>query len=221
MKNNFAVIKYFKELYKTFKTSEEICITNGKMIFPKNQFYLMVGEIKVVDDDDDHFSKWVQEKTVLLNSDEVFRVKGTVGKNVNSIEHTDEEYVIDYKFREKDKTETDSVFKCKSGCEDAFSDISNKIEKIESKFTKEFTISDLDIFDVEILSLYLDEKDNLVTERSNKRLIDIPIKRLFSVLQDMTSAFVKISEIDDMNRRYIAVGSENEFAKITQIFLTV
>jgi len=216
MKNIYDVVKYFKELYRIINTKEEVFIENGNIHFPADPYFLMVASLTEVDSDELHFSKWAQTHSTTINIRDVFNLKAALKKNTKEITQDDDSYLIKYTDKE---TDSDVDFLCSNKNNKEYSETVKKVISIRKQFNKVFKVEP-DFFTDEIFEIYLDG-DKLTKEKTLDKILEIPTKKIQSLVKDAESVFIKITDKDEFGRRYVAVGSKNEFAELIQIFITI
>jgi hypothetical protein len=213
-KEIYEVVKYFKEIYTSINNGSEILFSKGKFYYQGTVYSLLYGELDSTESNS--FKEWIREKNVLLNIKDIDLLRNCLKKNVVSLDITDNEFKLTY----KDKEENEMIFLCSSiEIPESFQNIIEKINNIEIKIDSTTIIEGLNLENKDILELYLDGSV-LSENRSSDKIIEIPVKRITSLLKN-SEFYINYSKKDTEGKRYVRLGSKNSLLSLNQIFATI
>jgi len=213
-KEIYEVVKYFKEIYTSINNGSEILFSNGKFYYQGSLYSLLYGELDMTETNP--FKEWLKEKNTILNVKDIDSLRNCLKKNVVSLDITDTEFKLTY----KDKEENEIVFLCSSiEVPESFQNVINKIDTIETKIDSTTVVDNLNLENKDILELYLD--NSVLSEtRSSDKVIEIPVKRITSLLKN-SEFYINYSKKDSEGKRYVRLGSKNSLLSLNQIFATI
>lgn len=227
MKNNFDVIKYFKEIYGiiNIKNVVSVMMKDGVVYFPSDPFYLTYSRLFEVDDDVNHFSKWIQDKKTSMELPNLFELKGIRKKDVIDLVSMDKEYTI--KYTTKDNEEEEKIFTCPELKEldkdlrSGFEQDVKKIKELEATLGDRINVP-FDFFEnEEIFEVFLDKDKKIVKTRTPEKVLEIPTNKIVSLMKKPDEVFIRIGTRDELGRRCVAIGSKNSLVESTQLFITI
>jgi len=177
-KEIFEVIKYFKNIYTSINNGSYILFTNNRFVYQNTQYSLLYGQLDHTETNP--FKEWSKNKTFLVQIEDINILRSCLKKNIISLDITENEFKLIY----KNKEEVEMIFLC-SVIETPreFIDIIEKINNIEKQIYKTETLDGSILNNKEILELYLDDS-KLVETRTKDKVIEIPFKRILSLLKD-------------------------------------
>ena len=227
MKNNFDVIKYFKEIYGiiNIRNVVSVIIKDGVVYFPSDPFYLTYSRLFEVDDDVNHFSKWIQDKKTSMELPNLFELKGIRKKDVIDLVSTDKEYTI--KYTTKENEEEVKTFTCPELKEldkdlrSSFEQDAKKVKELEATLGERIDIPFNFFENEEIFEVYLDENNKIVKTRTPEKVLEIPTNKIVSLMKNPDEVFIRIGTRDELGRRCVAIGSKNSLVESTQLFITI
>jgi hypothetical protein len=210
-KEAYEVVKLFKEVYTSLNNSNEIYLHKNVIYYPKEEFYIMYGKLK----SDNVFTEWSKDKDILLKLEDIDVLRKALKKNVLSLDVTNECLTVRY----TDKDNNEIIFNCENKIIEKYQDVITKVEEIENRLEKRFDITQ-DYFDEEIILLFEDVEGNMTAERNDNKIIEIASKRVKSYIRNSFYS-LDYSLRDENKRRYVSLNSENDFLKLSQIFVTI
>lgn len=215
-KEIFEVIKYFKEIYTTINFTDTIYFVDMNFYYIGDLHYILHGEL--FKENENAFTNWVKEGgKFFLRMDHVSRVKECLKKNILSLDITKDTFSLKYK--NKDGNEEEFLCKKIDGGDSFFEKIIEKTTKIRSLLIYKGDLPFNYFDDKEILELYL--KDNkIVEERTTDKLIEIPVKRIISILKSNVHS-IRFSDCLDSGKRYTEITGNNKYVRLRQIFATI
>lgn len=211
----FEVVKYFKSIYTTINNkTEKLLFAGTDFYYESNSHFLMLGSLK--DQENNEFIKWSKDKNFEIKFSDIDSLRNCLKKNV-----VDLSFDTDFLFKYKDKEENDREFLC-SETTLSLQDqgLINKINTIKSLLINSTELNYGDFVNKEIIELYLNEDGSVSEERSSDKIIEIPFKRVQSVIKD-SNITVKFSDKDDEGKRYVEFTSSNDLLELSQIFATI
>jgi len=215
-KEIFEIVKYFKSIYTTINNkTEKLLISNNYFYYEADPHFLMFG--KMINQENNVFLNWSNDKIFDLNFKDVDNLRSCLKKNVVSVDLDNTKFVLKY----KDKEEVEQDFLCsKKEISDSDKIIINKINIIKSLFKNQALFAYNDFINKEIIELYIKEDGTVSEERSADKIIEIPFKRVQSLIKD-SDIIVKFSNKDDEGKRYVMITSSNDLLELSQIFATI
>jgi hypothetical protein len=214
-KEMFEVVKYFKDIYTTINMGEEVYLFNGNIFYKNDPYFLLYGELE--SNDANEFTKWANGKAFTLKLSELNSLRECLKKNVISMNFNSDKFELKY----KDKSDTEIIFSCENKSNANYDEIVKKIKITESTMSKELPLKE-DIFNSEILEIYLDDTTNkITTERNKDKLLEVPTKRILSNQKNSLSRSIRFSDKDDSGKRFVRISSKSEKITLHQLYATI
>jgi len=212
-KEIFEVVKYFQEIYTSINNEDEILFSSLSFFYKASPHYILHGSL--VEKENNVFISWAKDKTFLLKLSDISDLRNCLKKNVVSLDFDDESFKLIY----KDKEEKEKVFLCSKTDVHSYAETVSKIQRINKEISFEMELTESFVKDMEILEVYL--KDSSITqERNSDKVIEIPTKRIISLLKG-SAYFIRFSSKNDEGRRYVDISSKGEYVNMDQIFATI
>jgi hypothetical protein len=212
-KEMFEVIKYFKSIYTAINNDDEIYITNNKIVYRANPFYILYGELQ--NDESNEFLKWIKDKSATIKISDLNELRVCLKKNVKNVVFDDKRFRVEYENKDSIPLE----FLCSNEINKEYDLIVKKINDITKQYIKEYSIED-SLFNEELFIAYLDKDLNITLDRTENKVVEIPGKRILS-LQKNSEKFLKISEKSEEGKRFVEISSKSDLLNLSQIFATI
>ena len=220
-KEIYEVVKYFKNIYTKMhvKDSESMHVVGGRFYYPSDPHYIMFGEFD--SSEKNPFTEWLASNPAAefrLDLTQVDALRNCLKKNIVSLESDDSSFVLKY----KDKEEKELEFRLTrlDRPEPAFSVLAGKVTRIESEL-KHTSPLGADMFgSKDVLQVYLDGKGAITPERTDRKLIEIPLRRVFSIMDESEISISHSEETAD-GRRFIRISSSGNGIRLHQVFATI
>jgi hypothetical protein len=212
----FEVVKYFKSIYTAVNTyGQSISFFNNRFFYENEPHFLMYGEL--VPNKDNDFIEWSLNKNFSMKFSEINNLRECLKKNVISMSAG---ATFEIKYKEKE-TEQERVFLCfQSEPSQELKKNIDKINEIEQKLVHSSKFDYSKFEKSEIIELYLLKDNAVTTERTDTKLIEIPFKRVLSILKD-SEILIDFSDKGENGKRYVRISSSNDLIKLNQIYATI
>jgi hypothetical protein len=212
----FEVVKYFKSIYTPISSyGEALFCSNGKFFYERNPHFLMCGEF--IKDDENNFIKWAADKDFILEFSKIDDLRECLKKNVISMS-SDSNFEIKYKEKDSDTEKSFELSNSKMSVEMRTN--ITKIEEIDKKMKHSSKFSYSSFKEREIIELYLTQDNTVTFDRTDMKLIEVPFKRVISILKE-SEITIEFSELESDGKRYVKVSSSNGLIKLSQIYATI
>jgi len=215
-KEIFEVVKYFKNIYTTINFAEVVYFIDTSFYYLGEQHYILHGELFTKENN--AFLEWLKKGGKLfMYMTQVRLLTECLKKNIISLDITDDSFSLKF----KDKNDNPREFLCERLKEgDTFFDkVVDKTKMIRSKLSFKRDLPSNYFDGKELLEVYLKNGD-IVDDRTSDKLIEIPVKRILSILKSNIHS-IRFSNRLDNGRRYIEITGNNKFVRLHQIFATI
>ena len=212
-KSVYNDFKYFKAIYTSLNKADTIKIfSDGTSVkfqlldYKDSEFSKLFGEFPVLST---NFMQWCLSSKKSLKSPVAYFVKiaKTLKANVVSLSFDDNSFTFNFMEDSNPSSITFSAL--------PYDDPS---QKFFDMFTHTYSLPN-DFTSDDLCRIYL--SDDIITKKSSKdKLLEIPTKKILSLVKDGINS-VYMSDEKDGGSRYVGIYSENKNLKMTQVFLTV
>jgi hypothetical protein len=218
-KEIYEVVKYFKAIYTKMhvKESESMYVSGAKFYYPSDPHYLLLGEFDT--SVKNPFTDWLASgKEFVLDLKQVDALRSCLKKNIVSLDSGEGSLVLKY----KDKEEKDTEFRLTklASRDSSFLPLIAKVERIESELNESLPFAAESFGSKDVLQVYLDGNGSLTSARTISKLIEIPLKRVFSLMEESASS-ISYSKETPEGMRFIRISSSGNGIKLHQIFATI
>jgi hypothetical protein len=220
-KELFEVVKYFKSIYTTinFNNKDRVYLKgfndHAKVYYDTESHYLLHG--KLFNDGNNEFLNWMNGKNIMLELNDVKAFRECLKKNVVELTTTETEFRFEY-LNKEEKTE---FFVCSTAnINNPYESVVDKIQSIDTMLSNTFDV-DGSYFTNEITKLYQDGDNGITNSRNENKIFEFPSKRLMSLQKDADKHQIRLSDIDDDEKRYIEITSSNSYISLSQIFAII
>lgn len=214
-KEIFEVVKYFKSIYTIINNkTESLRFVGRKFFYETNTHFLMYGELAA--QNDNPFLTWADGKTFEVKIKDIDSLRSSLKKNMVSLDSSG-----DFSLKYKDRDENEVEFLCsESDIRESEKSLMEKVEAIEGMLKKSGTLAYSDFFNKEIVELYLQENGEISESRTSDKIVEIPFKRIQSVIKD-SDISVDFSDKDEEGKRFVRISCSNDLLSLSQIFATI
>lgn len=212
-KSVYNDFKYFKSIYTSLNKADTVRIfSDGTSVkfqlldYKDSEFSKLFGEFPVLST---NFMQWCLSSKKSLKFPVAYFVKiaKTLKANVVSLSFDDNSFTFNFMEDSNPSSITFSVL--------PYDDPS---QKFFDMFTHTYSLP-TDFTSDDLCRIYL-LNDNITKKTSDNKLLEIPTKKILSLVKDGIN-FVYTSDEKDGGSRYVGIASENKNLKMTQVFLTV
>lgn len=205
--------KYFKSIYTSLNKADTVRIfSDGTSVkfqlldYKDSEFSKLFGEFPVLST---NFMQWCLSSKKSLKFPVAYFVKiaKTLKANVVSLSFDDNSFTFNFL---EDSNPSSITFSALS-----YDDPS---QKFFDMFTHTYSLPN-DFTSDDLCRIYL-LNDNITKKTSDNKLLEIPTKKILSLVKDGINS-VYASDEKDGGSRYVGIASENKNLKMTQVFLTV
>lgn len=212
-KEMYEAVKLFKDIYTPINNGARVHFEGLDFYYEASPHFLLHGRLA---ERGDPFTTWLSTgKKATVSMADADDLRECLKKNVVSLEATDSEFRLGY----KDKEGNDKVFLCPALAESPVSDVIAKVARITAEMKNSTDLTEQSVNGREILELYVRDGD-VTTERTQDKIIEIPVKRAISMLRNSTYS-VRYSDRNADGRRYVRLTSANDALTMHQIFATI
>lgn len=220
-KDIYEVVKYFKNIYTKMhvKDSESMHAIGARFYYPSDPHYIMFGEFDT--SVANPFTEWVASKPgaeFRMDLTQVDALRSCLKKNIVSLDSDDSSFVLKY----KDKEEKELEFRLDrlASPDPTFALVAWKVEKIEALLSSTSPLGAEMFGSKDVLQVYLDKGGSITPERTDRKLIEIPLRRVFSIMDESEISISHSEETAD-GRRFIRISSSGNGIKLHQVFATI